>query len=69
MPKLECIAVFIKESSREKVYYLLKSLKLCRKVNPETKTIYTEKYVKELVPEGLSGFDDIIDILEEFEER
>jgi hypothetical protein len=50
------------------VYYLLKSLKLCRKVSPETKGIFTEKYVKELVPEGLSGFEDIIDILEEFED-
>ena len=68
VPKLESIQVFIKESSREKVYYLLKSLKLCRKANPETKAIYTEKYVKELVPEGLSGFEDIIDILEEFED-
>lgn len=68
LSKLECIEVFIKESSREKVYYLLKSLKLCRKANPETKAIYNEKYIKELVPEGLSGFEDIIDIMEEFED-
>ncbi len=61
--------MFIKESSREKVYFLLKSLKLCRKVNHETKAIYSEKYVKSLVPEGLSGFEDIIDILEEFEDE
>jgi hypothetical protein len=31
IPRLNTIEIFIKESNREKVHYLLKSLKLCAK--------------------------------------
>lgn len=65
--RMQCLEVFVRECSREKVFYLLKSLKLCRKVSAETKAVFSEKYVKSLIPEGLSGFEDIIDILVEFE--
>ena len=60
------LELFIKESSHEKVYYLLKSLKLCAK-EEKTKEIYTAKYVQSLVPETLSGFDDITEVIENFE--
>ena len=66
--KLESIEVFIKESSREKVYYLLKSIRLCRKANDNNKQTYSQQYVRALLPDGLSGFDDIIDVMDDFQD-
>ena len=67
VPKLKRLELFINECPKDKVYYLLKSLKLCRKKNPRTKTLYTHDYVSKLIPQTLIGFDDISDVLEEFE--
>lgn len=64
---MDKIELLLKESSREKVYYLLKSLQECRDANIRTKEVFTLEYVSSLVPESLSGFDDIKDILDYFE--
>jgi hypothetical protein len=61
------IEVFLKESNREKVHYLLKSLKLCIKNSDQSRKIYSLEYVKAILPENIIGFDDISDLIDYFE--
>lgn len=63
----EAIEVFLRESNREKVHYLLKSLKLCIKNAETARKTYSLEYVKGLLPENIIGFDDISDLLDYFE--
>jgi hypothetical protein len=67
VPRLPVVEIFVKESPREKVHYLLKSLKLCAKNAESTRLAYSQEYVRALVPETLSGFDDIVEMVECFE--
>ena len=63
----EAIEVFLKESNREKVHYLLKSLKLCIKNSEQSNKIYSLEYIKTILPENIIGFDDISDLMDYFE--
>jgi hypothetical protein len=63
----EAIEVFLKESNREKVHYLLKSLKLCIKNAEASRKTFSLEYVKGILPENIIGFDDISDLIDYFE--
>jgi hypothetical protein len=62
----DAIEVFLKESNRDKVHYLLKSLKLCIKNIEESKKIFSLEYIKAILPENIIGFDDISDLIDYF---
>jgi hypothetical protein len=57
------IASMIKESSKDKVLYLLKSLKLLTKKYPALKEIYSVDKTSEMVSQTIRGFEDIDDML------
>lgn len=59
----ERICGMIRESSKEKVFYLLKSLKLLTKKYPQLREIYSPEKTGELVSENIRGFEDIDDML------
>lgn len=67
VPKMDKIELLLKQSPREKVYYILKCIQECCLANQRTMELYTADYVKSLVPESLSGFDDIVEIMEYFD--
>lgn len=64
---MEKIELLLKQSPREKVYYILKSLHECCLANTRTEAVFTNEYVRSLVPEALSGFEDIVEVLEYFD--
>ena len=57
--KMEVLEVFVRECSRDKVFYLLKSLHLCTKDSEEMRREFSQEYIKRLVPENISGFEEI----------
>lgn len=64
---MDKIELLLKQSPREKVFYILKCIHECCLANQRTMDIYTADYVRSLVPESLSGFDDIVEMLEYFD--
>lgn len=64
--RMDKIEIFLRESPRQKVYYLLKTLKASTD-KTTARTLFTQTYLRHLVPEHLSGFEEIADVLEDFE--
>lgn len=64
---MESVEIFLKESNREKIFYLLKSLKLCKKHHEDVSRLYSQEYLKGVIPESMIGFEEISDILDDFE--
>jgi hypothetical protein len=62
----DTIEVFMKESNRDKVHYLLKSLKLCIKNSEQARKAFSLEYVREMVAENITGFDDISELIDYF---
>ena len=67
IPKIDKVELLIKQSSREKVFYILQSIHECCRANTRTEEIYTSEEIRSLVPEALSGFEVIAEILEYFD--
>ncbi len=57
------IAALIKESSKDKVLWLLKSMKLLNKKYPKLRETWTLERVSEMVSQNIRGFEDIDDML------
>lgn len=57
--------VFLKDSSREKVHYLLKTLLHLAKKHPKIKEVYSSEVVKGMVNESILGFEEIEECLKE----
>lgn len=57
------IAGMIKEQSKDKVLFLLKSLKLLNKKYPQLKELYSLEKTGELVSQTIRGFEEIDDML------
>jgi hypothetical protein len=64
---MDKVELLIKQSSREKVFYILKCIHECCLGNIRTKEVYTGEYVRSLVPESMSGFEDIVEMFEYFD--
>lgn len=60
------INVFLKDSSREKVHYLLRALIDVSEKQPKIKEKYTEESLKSMINETILGFEEIEDCLGEF---